>query len=222
MGKIRVLLTDDHVLVREGVRLLIETQDDMEVIAEASDGDEAVRKCFDLQPDMVVMDVSMPGTNGLEATRLIRKASPSVHILALTMHSSDDYFFRLLEAGAAGYVLKESASSDLLSAIRAVHRGGVYLSPDVAKRLLVEYQSRSGEGEKRPGYDNLTGREKEILKLIGEGYTNQDIAQKLTLSINTVQTHRTHIMDKLNLHNRNELLRFAVRAGFLEDDAQIR
>ena len=217
MGPIRVLLAEDHILVREGVRALLEAQPDMEVVAEASDGSEAVRKALDLLPDVVLMDITMPGTNGLEATRLIRKAAPGVRILALTMHGTDDYFFRLLDAGASGYVLKESASSDLLSAIRAVHRGGVFLSPSVAKRLVDDYLRRASEGDQRPGYDSLTDRERQILKLIGEGCTNQEIAQKLCLSVNTVQTHRTHIMDKLNLHNRTELLRFAVRAGLLEE-----
>jgi len=217
LGPIRVLLAEDHILVREGVRALLEAQPDMEVVAEASDGSEAVRKALDLLPDVVLMDITMPGTNGLEATRLIRKAAPGVRILALTMHGTDDYFFRLLDAGASGYVLKESASSDLLSAIRAVHRGGVFLSPSVAKRLVDDHLRRASEGDQRPGYDSLTDRERQILKLIGEGCTNQEIAQKLCLSVNTVQTHRTHIMDKLNLHNRTELLRFAVRAGFLEE-----
>lgn len=217
MEKIRVLLAEDHILVREGVRALLEVQPDMEVVAEASDGSEAVRKSLELQPDVVLMDITMPGTNGLEATRLIRKASPGIHILALTMHGTDDYFFRLLDAGASGYVLKESASSDLLSAIRAVHQGGVFLSPSVAKRLVDDYLRRVGDGEQRPGYTSLTDREKEVLKLIGEGCMNQEIAQKLFLSVNTVQTHRTHIMDKLNLHNRTELLRFALRAGLLEE-----
>jgi len=217
LGPIRVLLAEDHILVREGVRALLEAQPDMEVVAEASDGSEAVRKALDLLPDVVLMDITMPGTNGLEATRLIRKAAPGVRILALTMHGTDDYFFRLLDAGASGYVLKESASSDLLSAIRAVHRGGVFLSPSVAKRLVDDHLRRASEGDQRPGYDSLTDRERQILKLIGEGCTNQEIAQKLCLSVNTVQTHRTHIMDKLNLHNRTELLRFAVRAGLLEE-----
>lgn len=217
MGRIRVLLAEDHTLVREGVRALLEAQPDMEVVAEASDGAEAVRKALDLLPDLVLMDITMPGTSGLEATRLIRKAAPGIHILALTMHGTDDYFFRLLDAGASGYVLKESASTDLLSAIRAVYQGGVFLSPSVAKRLVGDYLRRVSEGDQRPGYASLTEREKEILKLIGEGCTNQEIAQKLVLSVNTVQTHRTHIMDKLNLHNRTELLRFAVRAGLLEE-----
>jgi len=217
LGSIRVLLAEDHTLVREGVRALVEAQPDMEVVAEASDGSEAVRKTLELLPDVVLMDITMPGTNGLEATRLIRRAAPGVHILALTMHGTDDYFFRLLDAGASGYVLKESASSDLLSAIRAVCKGGIFLSPSVAKRLVEDYIRRVGEGDQRPGYDSLTDREKEILKLIGEGCTNQAIAQRLFLSVNTVQTHRTHIMDKLNLHNRTELLRFALRAGLLEE-----
>ena len=219
MGPIRVLLAEDHILVREGVRALLEAQPDMEVVAEASDGSEAVRKALDLLPDVVLMDITMPGTNGLEATRLIRKAAPGVHILALTMHGTDDYFFRLLDAGASGYVLKESASSDLLSAIRAVHRGGVFLSPSVAKRLVDDHLRRASEGDQRPGYDSLTDRERQILKLIGEGCTNQEIAQKLCLSVNTVQTHRTHIMDKLNLHSRAQLMRYAVRIGLLEGQA---
>jgi two-component system response regulator NreC len=218
LGKIRVLLADDHTLVREGIRALLEAQPDLEVIAEVSEGGEAVRKSLELQPDVVLMDITMPGTNGMEATRLIRKGAPGVRILVLTIHGTDDYFFRLLEAGASGYMLKESASSDLVSAIRSVHGGGVFLSPSVAKRLVEDYLRRVGEGEQKPGYDSLTEREKEILKLIGEGHTNQEIAQRLCLSVNTVQTHRTHIMDKLNLHNRTALLRFAVRAGLLEKE----
>lgn len=217
MGSIRVLLAEDHTVVREGVRALLEAQPDMQVVAEASEGGEAVRKTLELLPDVVLMDISMPGTNGLEATRLIRSAAPGVHILGLTMHGTDDYFFRLLDAGASGYVLKESASADLLSAIRIVYQGGVFLSPSVAKRLVEDYVRRGGEGDQRPGYASLTDREKDILKLIGEGCANQEIAQKLFLSVNTVHTHRSHIMDKLNLHNRAELLRFALRAGLLEE-----
>src|SRR3990170_6673981 len=135
----------------------------MQVVAEASEGSEAVTKTLQLLPDVVLMDITMPGTSGLEATRLIRRAAPGVHILALTMHGTDDYFFRLLDAGASGYVLKESASSDLLSAIRAVYQGGVFLSPSVAKRLVDDYLRRASEGDQRPGYDSLTDREKQIL-----------------------------------------------------------
>ena len=221
MTRIRVLLADDHVLVREGVRLLLESQSDIEVVAEASHGEEAVHKTLEMQPDVVLMDITMPGIGGLEATRLIRKAAPDVRVLVLTMHGTDDYFFRLLDNGASGYVLKESASSDLLSAIRVVSQGGVFLSPSVAKRLVDNYLRRMNEGEQRTDYANLTEREKQILKLIGEGLTNQGMAQRLFLSVNTVQTHRTHIMDKLDLHNRAELLKFAVQAGLLDESSQV-
>ncbi|MDP2950730.1 MAG: response regulator transcription factor [Chloroflexota bacterium] len=218
MEKIRILLADDHTLFREGVRLLLERQSDMEVVGEAADGREAVELAHRLQPNVVLMDIGMPGMNGLEATRLIHTGDPAVRVLILTMHGTDDYFFRLLEAGASGYLLKEAAPTELLSAIRSVHNGEMFLYPSLAKRLAQEYLRRVGSGEEPSSYDSLTEREKEVLKLIGQGHTNQEIADILCLSINTVQTHRTHIMNKLNLHSRAELMKYALRFGLLSGD----
>lgn len=218
MSKIRVLLADDHTLFREGIRLLLAAQSDIEVVGEAADGHETVAQAHELEPDVVLMDIGMPGMNGLEATRLILEDSPAVRVLALTMHGTDDYLFRILEAGALGYVLKEAASTDLVSAIRAVHRGDVFLYPSMAKALLTRFTEKLGLAEERGTLACLTKREKEVLKLIGEGHTNQEIADILCLSINTVQTHRSHIIEKLNLHSRADLMKYALRVGLLRTD----
>jgi len=215
MEKIRVLLADDHTLFREGIRLLLERQGDMQVVGEAADGREAVELAHRLQPNVVLMDIGMPVMNGMEATRLLHTQDPAARVLILTMHGTDDYFFRVLEAGASGYLLKEAAPTDLLSAIRSVHRGEMFFYPTLAKRLAQEYLRRVGSGEERSSFDTLTEREREVLRLIGQGHTNQEIADILCLSINTVQTHRTHIMNKLNLHSRAELMKYAVRLGLL-------
>jgi len=219
MEKIRVLLADDHTLFREGIRLLLGRQSDMEVVGEAADGREAVELAHGLQPNVVLMDIGMPRMNGLEATRVIHTQDPNVRILVLTMLGTDDYFFRMLEAGASGYLLKEAASTDLLSAIRSVHKGEMFFYPSLAKRLAQEYLRWVSSGEERSSYDSLTEREKEVLRLIGQGHTNQEIADILCLSVNTVQTHRTHIMNKLNLHSRAELMKYAVRLGLLASDS---
>ena len=214
--KIRVLVVDDHTIVREGVRLLLEAQADIEVIGEAADGQEALKLIRQFRPDLVVMDIQMPNLNGLEATRVVKQEFPEIHILALTMYESDDYFFQVLNAGASGYVLKKAASADLLTAIRAVHSGDVFLYPSVARRLVSDYLGRVKSGEEKSSYDGLTVREREVLKLIAEGHTNQVIADKLVISPSTVQTHRTRIMQRLNLHNRAELIQYARRKGLLD------
>jgi DNA-binding NarL/FixJ family response regulator len=214
--KIRVLVVDDHTIVREGVRLLLEAQADIEVIGEAADGQQALKLVRQFRPDLVVMDIQMPNLNGLEATRTIKQEFPQIHILALTMYESDDYFFQVLNAGASGYVLKKAASADLLTAIRAVHSGDVFLYPSVARRLVSDYLGRVKSGEEKNSYDGLTAREREVLKLIAEGHTNQVIAEKLVISPSTVQTHRTRIMQRLNLHSRAELIQYARRKGLLD------
>lgn len=219
MSKIRVLLADDHTLFREGIRLLLERQDDMEVVGEAGDGRQAVDLARSLQPDIVLMDIGMPVLNGLEATHQVHDLVPGARVLVLTMHGTDDYFFRVLEAGASGYLLKEAAPTDLLTAIRSVHEGGMFLYPSLARRLAQEYLRRVGSGEERSSYDSLSEREKDVLKLIGQGHTNQEIADVLSLSVNTVQTHRTHIMNKLNLHSRAQLMKYAVHLGLLARDS---
>ncbi len=214
--KIRVLVADDHTIVREGVRLLLAAQPDIDVVGEASDGHEAVTQARLLQPDIILIDLAMPGLNGLEAMRIIKAELPLVQIIVLTMYESDEYFFQVLDAGASGYVLKKAASTELLNAVRAVHAGDVFLYPSVTRRLVSDYLKRVKTGEEQSSYDGLTAREREVLKLIAEGYTNQAISEKLVISPSTVQTHRTRIMRRLKLHGRAELIQYAVRKGLLD------
>lgn len=218
MAKIKVMVVDDHTLFREGIRLLLRNQEDIEVIAEAEEGGEAVEKARTYRPDIVLMDIAMKGMDGLTATRRLRQEVPEAKVLILTMHGGDEYFFRALQAGALGYLLKEAAPADVISAIRSVHRGEVFLYPSVAKRLVEDYLRRAMAGEELTSYTKLTEREKEILRLIAQGLTNREIAEHLYLSINTVQSHRTHIMDKLNLQSRAELMKYAIRVGLLRGD----
>ena len=215
MERIRVLIADDHTLVREGLRALLQAQGGFEVIAEASNGREAVDRALHLRPDVVLMDIGMPELDGLAATRRIVAANRAIGVLVITVHETEDYFFRVLEAGAQGFLVKDAASTELVAAVRAIHGGGVYLYPPLAKRLVEEYLHRVSSGEERSSYGKLTAREREILALIGAGHTNQEIAAQLSLSVNTVQTHRSHIIDKLDLHSRAELMRYAIRAGLL-------
>lgn len=214
--KIRVLLADDHAIVRQGVKMILTNEPDMEVVGEAEDGLQAVEMAKQLKPDVAVLDISMPGINGIEATRQIKAALPNVHTVALTMHADDTYVFQLLKAGGSGYVLKRAAATDLVQAIHAVRRGGAFLYPSVAKAVVADYLKRLETGEGRDTYDGLTEREREILTLVAEGATNQEISQKLYISVKTVQTHRTHIMEKLNLHDRTMLVRYAIRKGLIE------
>lgn len=216
MGKIRVLVVDDHTIVREGVHILLEAQSDIEVVGEAADGQEALVRARELQPEIALVDIAMPGLNGLELTRALKRDWPQISVIILTMYESDEYFFQVLDAGASGYVLKKAASADLVAAIRAVHAGDVFLYPSVARRLVSDYLARVKSGEEQNSYDGLTPREREVLKLIAEGHTNQAIAEKLVISPSTVQTHRTRIMQRLNLHNRVELIQYAVRKGLLD------
>lgn len=218
MDKIRVLIAEDHAIVREGLRTLMEAQPDIEVVGEATNGEEAVNKTREVQPDIVLMDITMPVLNGLEATRQIKQNSPGVRILVLTMHESDEYFFSILEAGASGYFIKGGSSAELVSALRAVWRGDVFIYPVMAKKLLSDYLHRVKAGQDKESYDGLTDRQREVLKLIAEGYTNQEIADLLVLSVATVQTHRAHIMAKLEFRSRTELIKYAIRRGFITLD----
>ena len=214
--KIWVLLADDHAIVREGVKRILMAEPDLEVVGEAEDGVQAVEQAKQLKPDVAVLDISMPRMNGIEATKQIKAALPDIHTLALTMHADDSYVFQLLKAGASGYVLKRAAATDLVQAIRAARRGEAFLYPSVAKAVVADYLKRVEAGEGRETYDGLTDREKEILTFVAEGATNQEIAQKLYISVKTVQTHRAHIMEKLNLHDRTMLVRYAIRKGLIE------
>lgn len=215
---IRILIADDHTLVRQGIRLLLETQSDFQVVGEASDGAEAIRLAREFVPNLIVMDIGMPNVDGLEAIREIKQAQPQVQILALTMFEGDEYFFRILAAGAGGYVLKRAASSDLITAVRAVARGEVFLYPSVAKKLVADYLARVQSNE--PGAHSasgiLTPREHEVVNLIADGLSNREIAARLQVSLSTVQTHYAHIIEKLNLRNRTELVKYAIRHGLID------
>lgn len=218
MARIRVLIVEDHVIVREGLRALLEVQSDIEVVGEAINGEEAVSKAEEVGPDVILMDITMPGMNGLEATHRIRQGNQEVRILALTMHESDEYFFKILEAGASGYFVKGGSSGELISAIKSVWRGDVFLYPTMAKKLLSDYLRRVKLGQDRESYDGLTSREREILTYIAEGDNNQKIAERLVLSPATVQTHRANIMGKLGLHSRTELVKYALKRGYISLD----
>ncbi|MBI2460697.1 MAG: response regulator transcription factor [Candidatus Rokubacteria bacterium] len=217
MTKTKILLVDDHAIVRAGLRLLLESQSDLAVVGEAASGREAIRAVKELRPDLVLMDVAMPDLNGLEATRRIKAEHAKVQVLALTMHENEQYFFQMLHAGAAGYVVKGAPPEELIGAIRSVTRGEAYLSPPLTRRLLDEYLDRVKEGQ--PAVDPLTDREREILRLIAEGLTSKEIAAKLAISPYTVERHRANAMAKLNLHNRAELIRYAIRKGLIDLEA---
>ena len=214
--KIRVLIADDHTIFRAGVRLLLEAKPDIEVVGEALNGDEAIALAETLKPNVILMDIAMPGTNGLEATRLIKARFPAIQVLVLTMHRSEEYFFEILKTGASGYILKAAETNDLITAIRAVFRGEVFLYPTMAKQLLSEYLKRLGEGEKSD-QPTLTPREKEVLRLLAEGYSNGEIAKRLVVSLSTVHSHHTNIMRKLNLSSRHELVLYARQNGLVLD-----
>lgn len=216
MSKIRVLLADDHVIVRAGLRALLQSQPDMEVVGEAASGREAVNKTRELHPDIVVMDITMPDMNGFEATRAILANSPQVRVLALTMHEGEEYFFAMLNAGASGYVPKKAAPTNLVSAIHIVFEGGVFLYPSMAKTLVGDYMRRVESGAEKASYDGLTEREREVVTLVGEGLTNQEIADRLVLSVKTVERHRSNIMAKLNLHSRTDLVKYAIKKGLID------
>jgi len=215
MRKIRVLLADDHTILRDGIRALLEDQQDIEVIGEAEDGQSAVKMAAQLDPDIVIMDIAMPLLNGLEATRHIRRDSPQVKVLILTMHENEEYIRQVLAAGAFGYVLKDAAARDLLGAIRAVYNGESVLSPAIT-RLVIEDYLRWGDMQPVDASNGLTSREREVLQLIAEGYTNKEIAEILCLSIKTIQSHRMNLMSKLDLHDRGELIKYAIQKKIIE------
>ena len=209
--KIRILLADDHAVVRQGFKMILAAQPDMEIVGEAGHGREALELAGNLQPDVIVMDVAMPELNGIEATRRLGDVSPRTRVLALSMHKDSVYVREILRAGARGYLLKDSIASDLLAAVRAVARGEGYISPGVSDAVLNDYRRHVTDP-----IDLLTSSEREVLQMIAEGKTNKEIATILNLSVYTVDAHRGRIMEKLNLHSVNELVRFAVRAGLVD------
>lgn len=218
MDKIKVLIVDDHSMFRAGIKALLDTQEDIQAIGEASDGKEALSKAKELKPEVVLMDIAMPGLGGLKSTSLLKEELPEVEILTLTMHDTEEYFFEMLKAGASGYILKESPPSELFNAIREVARGNVYISPAMARKFVNDYLKRAKTGEESKSYGVLTEREREVLRLIAEGMTNQEIATQLVISTSTVQTYRTRLMSKLNLENRSQLIKYALRHGLIDMD----
>jgi len=214
MSKIKVLIVDDHAILREGIRALLSLQDDIQIVGEAADGREAVDKARQLELDVVLMDVAMPIMDGLEATRRIRKENPRTKILILTQYDNKEYVLSSIKAGASGCVPKRAVALELVSAIRAVHRGDSFLYPSVTKFLIEDYLQRVEEDP----YDQLTAREREILKLVAEARTNREIAELLSISVKTVLGHRTSLMEKLGIHNRTELIKYAIRKGLITVD----
>jgi two-component system, NarL family, response regulator NreC len=215
MRKTRILLADDHKLMRSGLKALIEQQPDLTVVGEADDGRQAVALAGTLKPDLLVMDIGMPNLNGIEAARQITQATPGTAIVILSMHSDESYVLRALKAGAKGYLLKDSAESDLIRAVHAVAGGKSFFSPAVSKVLLDDYVRKLQRSGAEDAYDLLTPREREILQLIAEGKSNKDVANLLNLSVYTVETHRSNIMEKLNLRGIPELILYAVRKGII-------
>jgi two-component system response regulator NreC len=212
---IRIILADDHAIIRRGLRLVLQEHPDFEVIGEAGDGREAISLAESLNPDVVVLDVSMRGLNGIEAARQISAKQPRIGLVVLSMHSDEAYVLRALKAGVRAYLLKESPESDFIAAIRCVTEGKAFFSPAVSRTLAEDYVRQSQEKNVEDSYDLLTVREREILQLIAEGKSNKDVASILNLSVYTVETHRSNVMTKLNLHSIPELILYAVRKGIV-------
>jgi len=215
MRKTRILLADDHKLMRSGLKVLIEQQPGLAIVGEAADGREAVALAKTLKPDVVVMDIGMPNLNGIEAAHQITQALPEIAVVMLSMHSDESYILRALKAGAKGYLLKDSAEADLIRAVHAVAGGKSFFSPAVSKVLLDDYVRKLKRSGTEDSYDLLTPREREILQLVAEGKSNKDIANLLNLSVHTIETHRSNIMEKLNLRGIPELILYAVRRGII-------
>ena len=211
--KIRVLLAEDHTIVRQGISALLRSEPDIEVVGEAADGLEALELAKKLIPDVVLMDIAMRNLNGLEATRKIKKLFPHTKVLVLTMYDNEEWIFQILRVGASGYLIKDSAMTELTSAIRAVHQGDSYLSPSISKKVIDEYIRKAEMGEKGGLEDLLSGREREILQLIAEGHSVPQIASLLCISKKTVEAHKNHIMEKLNIRDKVGLIKYAIRTG---------
>jgi two-component system response regulator NreC len=214
--KIRLLIVDDHAVVRTGLRMLIEGEDDIEIIGEAENASEALNQISLLKPDVVLMDIGLPDLSGIDATRRIKQLSPDTAVVALTIHEDEEYFFKMLDAGASGYVPKRAAPEELISAIRVTSQGEVYLYPSLAKLLVKDYLTQEMLPKNRATLDGLTPREHEVLILLADGASNADIADQLVISPKTVARHRENIMGKLNLHSRAELVKYAIRKGIIQ------
>jgi two-component system response regulator NreC len=215
MDKIRVLLVEDHTIVRKGLRSLLDAEPGIEVVGEAEDGREAIQLVGQLHPEVVLMDITMPGLNGLEATRQIKKRFPDVKVLILTVHADEEYVLQVLSAGASGYLVKQAAPAELVSAIHATYRGDSFLSPSISRKVVDQYVRQAGAIAENDSYDKLTDREREVLQLIAEGHSNRRIAEMLCISVKTVETHRAHLMNKLDIHSAAELTTYAIRKGVI-------
>jgi len=213
---IRVLLAEDHTIVRKGLRSLLDDEAGIEIVGEAEDGQQTMELVQHLLPDVVLMDITMPVLNGLEATRQIKKLFPQVKVLVLTVHSTEEYIFQVLRAGASGYVVKQAAVSELVQAIRTVYHGDSFLSPSISRQAIEEYGRQAEAMEDK--HDRLTDREREVLQLIAEGRTNREIASRLHVTVKTVEAHRAHLMDKLGLHSTADLTKYALRKGIINPD----
>ena len=211
--KIRVLLAEDHTIVRQGISALLRSEPDIEVAGEAADGLEALELAKKLIPDVVLMDIAMRNLNGLEATRKIKKLFPHTKVLVLTMYDNEEWIFQILKVGASGYLIKDSAMTELTAAIRAVYQGDSYLSPSISKKVIDEYIRKAEMGEESGPEDVLSGREREILQLIAEGHSVPQIASLLCISKKTVEAHKNHIMEKLNIRDKVGLIKYAIRTG---------
>lgn len=216
MPNIGLLLVDDHAVVRGGLRMLLDNEPDMHIVGEASSGLEALRLVASLRPDLVIMDISLPDISGIEATKRIKQAHPEVGVVALTIHEDQQYFFEMLQAGASAYIPKRAAPADLINAIRAVHSGDVYIYPSLTRLLVNDFLSRAGEEDTRHTIDGLTTREQEVLSMLADGRTNEEIADSLVISPHTVARHRENLMSKLGLHSRSELVKYAIRKGLIK------
>jgi two-component system response regulator NreC len=215
MDEVKLLLVDDHEVVRTGLRMLLEHQPNITIVGEANTGLQALEMADTLSPDVVIMDITLPDISGIEATRRLRLSHPDLPVVALTIHEDEQYFFEMLQAGASAYVPKRAAPEDLLNAIQAVHAGEVYIYPSLAKLLVADFLSRATEGMNKVTMDGLTPREQEVLSVLAEGLSNDEIAEKLAISRHTVARHRENLMRKLNLHNRSELVKYAIRKGLI-------
>jgi two-component system response regulator NreC len=214
--KIRLLLVDDHQVVRSGLRMLLTNESDVEIVGEAGTAQEALEAVRKLKPTVILMDIGLPDLSGIDATREVKRTSPEVAVVALTIHEDEEYFFKMLEVGAEGYVPKRAAPEELLTAIRAAAAGEVYLYPSMAKLLVKDYLSQDRSGDAVSTLDGLTNREQEVLRYLAEGADNEEIAVALVISIKTVARHRENIMHKLGLHSRAELVRYAIRKGIIK------
>lgn len=216
MKKVKLLVADDHKIFRQGIKKLLDEESDLQVVGEAADGREAVKKATELKPDVILMDIAMANLNGLEATKQIKKVLPDVKVIMLTMHKNEEYVLQSFQAGASGYILKEGAVEELVSAIRSIHQDKSVLSPTISKTLIDAYLRKMETGKTETPFDLLTDREREVLQLIAEGNTNRDVAKSLFISVKTVEAHRAHIMQKLNIHEIARLVKYAIQKGLVD------